>query len=217
MPYIYSLAGMVAFENYTMLRSLLFDFGDDEEARNLAGEFMFGPAFLVCPVTEPMRFGPGGAALNRQEAWPCYLPGNPQTLWYDFWTGESYRGGGELSTDAPLEKMPLFVRAGSIVPMETAPLEYSCQTTREPLEIRVYPGADGSFTLYEDSGDGWDYENGKYNRIVMRWNDRERIFSIGPSEHEFSQSLKNRPCMLCIGNEKKKIMYTGKAMEISLM
>jgi alpha-D-xyloside xylohydrolase len=216
MPYIYSLAGMVSCDNYTMMRSLLFDFGKDKRAQNMAEEFMFGPAFLVCPVTAPMRFGPGGAALNKKEEWPCYLPGDQKNLWYDFWTDEIHEGGTDIVVPAPLEKMPLFVRAGSIVPMEKASIEYAGQVSGEALEIRVYPGDDGRFVFYEDSGDGYDYEKGNRNRIEMAWNDRERIFSLGPAEYDFLQSLKNRPCILRIGSLTKEINYTGKALEISI-
>ncbi|MDR2629440.1 MAG: hypothetical protein LBC60_00800, partial [Spirochaetaceae bacterium] len=99
MPYIYSLAAMVSWDGYTMLRSLLFDFGDDPKAGTRADQFMFGPAFLVCPVTEPFRFGPRGIPLNKKEAWSCYLPGS--TRWYDFWTGEVHEGGKEIIVPVP--------------------------------------------------------------------------------------------------------------------
>ncbi|MDR1948067.1 MAG: DUF5110 domain-containing protein [Spirochaetaceae bacterium] len=216
LPYIYSLASMVSFDNYTMLRSLLFDFAGDPKARALAGEFMFGPAFLVCPVTAPLRFGPGGLPLNKQEEWSCYLPEDKNTLWYDYWTGAVYKGGEVLTVPAPLDKMPLFVRSGSIVPMETAPLEYAGELTTEPLEIRVYPGADGSFILYEDSGDGYDYEKGKYNRILLEWKDSERIFTIGPAEFVFPQSLRNRPCLIRVENLQVEIIYTGEPVRAAI-
>jgi alpha-D-xyloside xylohydrolase len=212
MPYIYSLAAMVSLEDYTMFRSLLFDFGEDKKARTLGGEFMFGPAFLVCPVTEPFRFGPGGVPLNKKEEWPCYLPG--EALWHDFWTGELHRGGGEITVPVPPDRMPLFVRAGSIVPTETAPLEYAGQVSPEPLEIRICPGADGSFSLYEDSGDGYDYERGRYNRITLEWNDRDRTLTMGPAEYRFPQSILNRPCRIRAGKALREVTYTGKPLRI---
>lgn len=214
MPYIYSLAAMVSLDDYTMLRSLLFDFGGDKKAQALRGEFMFGPAFLVCPVTEPFRFGPGGVPLNRKEEWSCYLPGD--TLWHDFLTGETYRGGREVTVPVPPGRMPLFVRAGSIVPVETAPLEYAGQVTGEALELRIYPGADGSFSLYEDSGDGYDYETGRYNRVKLEWNDRDRILTMGPAEYPFPQSILNRPCLIRAGNTLRDLVYTGKPLRIEL-
>jgi alpha-D-xyloside xylohydrolase len=175
---------------------------------------MFGPDFLVCPVTSPMRFGPGGAALKKEEKWLCYLPGTQNTLWHDFWTGEILKGGTDCLAAAPIEKMPLFVRAGSIVPMETAPIEHTGEISGKALEIHIYTGADGEFTLYEDSGDGYAYEEGKYNRIKMSWNDRERIFSIGTAEYDFPQSVKNRPLVICAGTTRREIVYSGKALEI---
>jgi alpha-D-xyloside xylohydrolase len=205
MPYIYSIAAMVHFDHYTMMRSLLFDFGEDEKAQAVAGEFLFGPALLVCPVTSPKR-----------EEWPCYLPGDKQTLWYDFWTDETCRGNTDITVSAPLEKIPLFVRAGSIVPMETASIEYAGEVSRAPLEIRVYPGADGRFILYEDLGDGYGYEEGKCNRIDLAWNDRDRLFTLGPAEYDFPQSLKNRPCVLRVGSATREIAYTGNALEITI-
>jgi alpha-D-xyloside xylohydrolase len=219
MPYIYSLAGMVHFDNYTMMRSLLFDFIEDEKARNICGEFMFGPAFLVCPVTSPMRFGPGGKVLNKKEEWPCYLPGTQNTLWHDFWTGEIRKGGMDYLVSAPLERMPLFVRGGSIVPMETAPVEHTGEISGQALEVRIYSGADGEFTIYEDSGDGYAYEEGKYNRIKMSWNDSERIFSVfskGDTEYDFPQSVKNRPWVICAGPVRREILYSGKTVDIRL-
>jgi alpha-D-xyloside xylohydrolase len=214
MPYIYSLAAMVSLDDYTMLRSLLFDFWDDQKARTVEEEFMFGPAFLVCPVTEPFRFGPGGIPLNKKEEWPCCLPEGVQ--WHDFWTGEFHTGGREITVPAPPERLPLFVRAGSIVPVETAPLEYAGQVSGEPLEIRVYPGADGSFSLYEDSGDGYDYEKGNRNRITLEWNDRDRILTMGPGEYRFPQSILNRPCLIRAGKTLREIRYTGKPLQVML-
>jgi alpha-D-xyloside xylohydrolase len=214
LPYIYSLAAMVSLEDYTMLRSLIFDFGEDQAARARSDQFMFGPAFLVCPVTEPFRFGPGGLPLNKKEEWPCYLPAG--SLWYDFWTGEAHEGGRELIVPVPPGRMPLFVRAGSIVPAETALLEYSGQVGGEPMEIRVYPGADGAFSLYEDSGDGYDYEKGSRNRISLEWNDRDRILTIGPGEYNFPQSILNRPCLIRTGKTLREIRYTGEPLRITL-
>ena len=216
LPYIYSLAAMVHFDHYTMMRSLIFDFINDERAGINSREFMFGPAFLVCPVTSPMRFSPGAKALNKKEVWPCYLPGTQNTLWYDFWTGETYSGGMDIIASAPLEKMPLFVRAGSIVPMEGSLIEYSGQERNEALEIRIYPGSDAEFIFYEDSGDGYGYEEGCFNRIKMNWNDREEIFSIGHAQYDFKQSIKNSPCVICIGTMRKEVFYTGKAESFKL-
>jgi alpha-D-xyloside xylohydrolase len=214
LPYIYSLAGAVALEHYTMLRSLVFDFPRDKTAAALSSQFMFGPAFLVCPVTAPMYYAPAGMSPAEGEEWSCYLPEN--TVWYDFWTGRPYSGGTWAAAAAPLEIMPLFVRAGSIVPAEQIPPEHANGFPEEAPEIRVYPGADGHFVLYEDSGDGYAYERGIYNRIELGWDDTRRVFSIGKAEQGFPQSLSRRGFVLKVGETEKRIPYSGEAMEVFL-
>ena len=170
MPYIYSLAGNVWRENGMMLRPLLFDFPGDARAAATADEFMLGPSLLVCPVTQPMYYGPGSAPLTAEKKWRCYLPAGCD--WYDFWTGERFAGGREVDVDAPLERMPLFVRAGSIIPMAEG-LQYAAQPL-EQLEAVVWPGADARFELYEDAGDGYGYEKGEYTVKQLLWDDAAR-------------------------------------------
>ena len=177
MPYIYSLAGGVWREDGMMLRPLLFEFPEDPQAVDCASEYMFGPSLLVCPVTEPMRFGPGGEVLHREEVWRCYLPAG--CAWFDFWDGARYDGGQSVEVAAPLDRMPLFVRAGSIVPMANG-LQYADQAPEGPLEIRIYPGSDAVFNYYEDAGDGYGYERGEYTLRTLRWDDLTgRIEGLG--------------------------------------
>ena len=160
-----------------MLRPLLFDFAGDPRAVAEAGEFMLGPSLLVCPVTEPMYYGPDSAPLAVEKKWRCYLPAGCD--WYDFWDGVRYAGGQEVAVDAPLDRMPLFVRAGAILPMARG-LQYADQPPEGPLEIRAYPGADGVFTLYDDDGDGYGYERGAYTLTRLTWNDGERRLTPMP-------------------------------------
>ncbi len=214
MPYLYSMAGRVTFNHYTILRSLLFDFSYDPAARDICDEFMFGEAILVCPVTEPMYYEEGSRTIGREKRKMCYLPSG--TGWYDFWTDQFYSGGQTISADAPLDKIPLFVKAGSIVPMESAVLQYSQQTTDSPLEFHVYPGSDGQSVLYEDGGDGYEYEKGKYNCIPLRWNDGDREFFIGKSNYRFPQSASGRLCQVVIHKEKTEIRYEGEPMQIKI-
>ena len=168
LPYIYSLAGNVWRRDGMMLRPLLFDFAQDRRAVATADEFMLGPSLLVCPVTEPMEYGRGSVPLNREKKRACYLPAGCD--WYDFWTEARYAGGQEVVVDAPLDRIPLFVRAGSILPM-AAGLQYADQRPEGPLELRVYRGADGAFDLYDDAGDGYAYEDGDYAVTPLRWDD----------------------------------------------
>ena len=163
MPYLYSLAWKVTNEGYTIMRPLVFDFQEDSNVYNIKDQFMFGPAFLVNPVT---AMGATGRSV--------YLPAG---TWYDFWTGSTTMGGSMSMANAPLSQIPLFVKAGSIVPMGPN-IQYATQSA-DPLEIRVYKGQDGSFTLYEDEGDTYNYENGQYSLIQFAWNDAAKQLTIG--------------------------------------
>jgi alpha-D-xyloside xylohydrolase len=165
MPYIYSLAWRVHNEDYTIQRPLVMDWRQDPKTRNIPDQFMFGSAILVNPVLEQ-------GALHRD----VYLPVSP--LWYDFWTGSSFDGGQKIQAVAPLEHMPLFIRAGSILPLGPE-IEYADQKPGDPIELRVYSGADGSFDLYEDEGDNYDYEKGAHAIIPIKWSQKNRTLTIG--------------------------------------
>ena len=163
MPYIYSLAWKVTNDGYTMMRHLVFDYPNDAQVFNVKDQFLFGPAFLVNPVTS-------AGATSRS----VYFPAG---TWYDFWTGSTTAGGSSVSVNAPLSQIPLFVKAGSIVPMGPN-IQYATQSI-DPLEIRIYKGQDGSFTLYEDQGDGYDYESGQYSVIPLTWSEAAQELTIG--------------------------------------
>lgn len=177
MPYIYSLAGGVWLRNGMMLRPLLFDFPKDRRAVATDDEFLLGPSLLVCPVTEPMYYDRNSHPIHRERRRDCYLPEGCD--WYDFWTGTRYVGGRTVRVDAPLDRVPLFVRAGAIIPMAEG-LQYADQTPEKPLEVRVWTGADTAFDLYEDAGNGYGYERGEYTLTPLRWNDAAR--TLTPSE-----------------------------------
>ena len=177
MPYIYSLAWKVTSENYTIMRPLVMDFRTDRRAQNIGDQFMFGPALLVNPVTEQ------GAGTRHM-----YLP---DTKWYDFWTGEPATGGKMIDSPAPLDRLPLFVRAGSIVPMGPD-VEYVAQKPADPIELRIFTGADADFTLYEDEGDSYNYEKGAYAVIPMHWNDATNTLTLGARKGSFPGMLQKR-------------------------
>ena len=176
MPYIYSLAGKVTHENYTMMRHLIMDYRNDIRVRNIDNQFMFGPALMVNPVTTP-------GATERF----VYLP---QGDWVNFWTGEYHTGGKNISAPAPLDIIPLFVKAGSIIPMGPF-IQYASEAV-DPLEIRVYKGADGEFVLYEDEGDTYNYEDGAYAKIPFQFNYDEGKLTIGQREGSFEGMLTER-------------------------
>jgi alpha-D-xyloside xylohydrolase len=213
MPYIYSVAWKVTKENYTMMRPLVMDFRTDQRARNVGDEFMFGPAIMVAPVSEP------GATTKH-----IYLP---NTLWYDFWTGKCVNGGEAIDTAAPLDRIPLFVRAGAILPMGPD-VQYAQERPADPIELRIYPGADGDFTLYEDENDTYDYERGAYATIPMHWDDGKHLLTIGDREGKFPGMLESRTFNVVLVRPEtgvgigatttvdKSVQYDGKALKAEI-
>jgi alpha-D-xyloside xylohydrolase len=148
------------------------DWRNDPRVAAIGDQFMFGPAILVNPVTEE-------GATSRS----LYLP--PASAWYDFWSGEKPAGGRRIEAEAPLDRIPLYVRAGSILPVGPE-VEYADQRTDEPIELRVYRGADGSFTLYDDQGDTYAYEKGAHAMIPLRWDDKSASLTIGARQGEYA-------------------------------
>jgi len=177
MPYIYSLAWKTTSEAYTPMRALAMDFRTDTRALNVGDQFMFGPALLVNPVTEP-------GAISRR----IYLP---KSKWYDFWTGHEVDGGGAIEAAAPINHIPLYVRGGSIVPLGPD-LEYATQKPADPIEVRVYPGADASFTLYEAENDNYNYEKGARATIRIDWDETAQKLTIRERQGQFPGMLNAR-------------------------
>jgi len=169
MPYHYSLAWMTTNSDYTPMRSLIFDFRTDPGVKDVGNQYMYGPAFMVSPVVVE-------GATNRS----VYFPGGQ---WYDFWTGQLRNGGTTMTVNAPLAQIPLHMRAGSIVPMGPE-IQYAMERA-DTIELRIYPGADDSFTMYEDQGDGYDYETGKYATIPITYVDETRNVIIGARKGSF--------------------------------
>ena len=214
LPYIYSEAWQVTHADGTLMRPLVMDFRTDAVARSRADEFMFGPSLLVCPVLK-------AGATERE----VYLPGG--TDWIDFWKGTPYHGGKTTVARAPIETMPLFVRAGSIVPMGP-PLQWATEKPEDPIELRIYPGADGHFQIYEDENDNYDYERGDYATIPMSWNDSARVLKIGERKGYFPGMLAHRTFRIVVvrpghgtgPNELRTpdtvTTYTGQAMQVAI-
>jgi alpha-D-xyloside xylohydrolase len=211
LPYTYSLAWMTTSEAYTPMRPLVMDFRTDTRAIDIGDQFMYGPAFLVNPVTKP-------GATSRS----VYLP---QAKWYDFWNGTGIRGAVTEEAAAPLDRLPLYVRAGSIVPMGPE-LEWSTQRPEDPIEVRVYTGADGSFTLYEDENDGYAYEKGVYATIPLHWDDAHQTLTIGDGKGAFPGMLTSRTFRIVFVGENhgtgvnpedkpdKVVTYNGKQLTV---
>ncbi len=178
LPYVYSLAGAVTQNAGTILRPLVMDFQSDPTARETSDEYMFGPAFLVSPITTYQ-------ATTRS----VYLP--PSAGWYGFWDGTFQTGGQTITAPAPFDAMPVYVRAGSIVPVGPA-LQYVAQMAADPIRLYVYTGADGSFSLYEDQGLSYDYETGAFTRIPITWTDATKTLTIGARQGSFTGMLATR-------------------------
>jgi alpha-D-xyloside xylohydrolase len=212
LPYIYSMAWMTTSQGYTPMRGLVMDFRGDTRTASIGDQFMFGPAFLVNPVTEP------GANTRR-----AYLP---KAKWYDFWTGTSVEGPRTVDAPAPIEKLPLFVRAGSIVPMGPEK-EWSTEKPEDPLELRVYRGANGDFTLYEDENDGYNYEKGAYATIQFHWDEMKQTLTMGERKGEFPGMLAERSFQVVFvsanhgagvvpeGKPDKIVHYAGKQVIVT--
>ena len=188
LPYIYSLAWKVTSDGYTPMRALAMDFPADRNALEISDQFMFGPAILVNPVTH-------AGATSRS----VYLSAG--TRWYDFWTGESFTGGQTITAAASLETLPLLVRAGSIIPMGPE-LQWSGEKSADPIELRIYRGADGTFHLYEDEGDGYAYEKGVHATISFTWKDSTQTLTIGRRTGNFPSMLAERTFnIILVGKE----------------
>lgn len=211
MPYIYSIAARTTFDSYTPMRALVFDFPTDPKVLDIGNEFLFGPSILVAPVTS--------TASSRE----VYLP--KPADWYDFWTGERFRGGQSIKRNTPLGIMPLYVRAGSILPMG-GDEEYTDQHPDQAIDLRIYPGASADITLYNDDGVTYDYEKGQYSRISIRWNNRARTLMIGTREGSFpGMPLRRTFHVILIGpnhgvgetvaTPDRTVEYSGASMRIA--
>lgn len=178
MPYIYSLAGKTYHDNYTIMRGLVMDFAGDTAVGNIGDQYMFGPALLVNPVTD-------FKATSRK----LYLPSI--NGWYDFYTGKYYKGGQYITANAPLEKIPLFVKEGSIIPMGTA-MQYSTEKQADTITLYVYTGKNATFSLYEDENTNYNYEKGKYANIPIFYNEKTKSLTIEQRIGEFDGMLNER-------------------------
>ncbi len=178
MPYIYSLNGMVHFNDYTIMRGLIMDFGQDSDVKNVGDQYMFGPSIMVAPVYTYK-------ARERE----VYFPAN--TAWYDFYTGERLEGGATRTVAAPYERMPLFVREGAIIPCGPT-LQYASQNDGGDMTIYVYAGKDSQFTIYEDEGTNYDYENGAYSTIALTYDEATKTLVINERKGSFEQMKSER-------------------------
>lgn len=209
LPYIYSTSWDVTANQSTMMRALVMDFAEDKDALDINDEYMFGKSLLVCPVTTPMYSKTsviGKDTTNIEDfskikSDEVYLPQG--TDWIDFWTGEKFNGGKTISKETPIDIMPLYVKAGSILPIGPK-VQYAEEKKWDNLKIRIYPGADGEFTLYEDENDNYNYEKGNYSTITFKWDDAGKTLAIDDREGSFPGMLSNRNFKIIVVKENKE-------------
>ena len=233
-PYLYSTAWQVTSNNESYLRPLFSDFAADKKVWNMTDEFMFGRSILAAPILDPQYTqeilspleGDGYKAGGKMENgelivdWSApktvtkYLPKG--TLWYDFWTGKSYRGGQTVTLQTSLDRVPMFVRAGSILPLGPE-MQYTGEKPWDNLELHLYPGADGTFTLYEDEGDTYRYEQGVYATIRFDWNDKARTLTIAERQGSYPGMLSSRQFTVILPDgTTKTISYHGHPVTLTL-
>ena len=236
-PYLYSTAWQVTSNNESYLRPLFSDFATDRNVWDMTDEFMFGNSILAAPVLDPQYTQEKVIREDAMTGWDRkdvrgkmddgssvdwsapktvtkYLPKG--ALWYDFWTGKQYRGGQRLELSTSLNRVPMFVRAGSILPLGPE-MQYTGEKAWDNLEIRLYPGADGTFMLYEDEGDNYNYERGIYSTIPFHWNDRSHTLTIGNRQGQYPGMLTNRKFTVVMPNgTSQTVNYNGKEVTVQL-
>ena len=221
LPYIYSTAWAVTSEGEYYLRALVYDFPQDRRTWDLGDEFMFGRSLLALPIVRPQftdeeTDGPTeGIDFTQTPQATKYLPKGCD--WWDFWTESRYRGGQDVTLSTPLCQAPMMVRAGSILPLAPV-MQWAGQRKWDDLEIVVYPGADAKFTLYEDEGDSYRYEQGQYAIVPMEWNDRTRRLTIDRRNGQFPGVLLKRTFRIRLAGQQgvKTVEYDGGAQTVQL-
>jgi alpha-D-xyloside xylohydrolase len=236
LPYLYSTAWQVTSNNDSYLRPLFNDFAADRNVWDMTDEFMFGRSILAAPIVDPQYTEEKVIRTNAMTGWDRndvrsqkedgrgvdwlesktatkYLPKG--TLWYDFWTNQTYKGGQTLTLQTSLDRVPMFVRAGSILPLGPE-MQYVGEKAWDNLEIRVYPGADGTFVLYEDEGDSYNYEKGIYSTIAFHWNNAKKTLTIGARKGNYPGMLTSRTfTVVWPDGTTRQINYQGQEINIS--
>ena len=235
-PYLYSTAWQVTSNNDSYMRPLFSDFAADKKVWNINDEFLFGRSILAAPIvkaqyteekiirTDAMTgwdrqnvsdgSAVGGIDFTATKSATKYLPKG--ATWYDFWTNQQYKGGQDVTFETTLDRVPMFVRAGSILPLGPE-MQYVGEKAWDNLEMRVYPGANGSFTLYEDEGDNYNYEKGAYTTITFQWNDSKKQLTIGERKGQYPGMLQKRHFTIVLPNGQQKVVdYSGQQMIVNL-
>ena len=230
LPYLYSTTWEVTNKAGSIIRPLVMDFPKDKKVLDMDTEYMFGRSFLVRPVTDSLytwqdkKQNGYQKNMRKIEKTDVYLPEGSN--WFDFWTGAKLAGGQTIQREVPIDIMPVYIRAGSIIPWGPA-VQYATEKSWDDLEIRVYPGANATFILYEDENDNYNYEKGAYSTITFRWDDSNRTLHISDREGGYPGMLEKRKFKVVLVNQRsgegdkplkggKMVNYTGTAIEVKL-
>ena len=236
LPYIYSQSWQVSKNDDSFMRALFMDFKADKKTWTNNREYMFGRNILVCPVIDPLYTPEKKVETDAMTGWDnnvqlekkngylvpdwkaerqfeVYLPAGAK--WYDYWTNTLLEGGQSIKASAPLAHSPLYIKAGTILP-QGPDVQYTSEKKWDNLELIVYPGANGEFTLYEDEGDNLNYENGAYSTIKMTWNDKSKTLTIGQRQGSFDGMLTTRTFIVKTPGGEKKVVYDGKKKTVTI-
>lgn len=236
LPYVYSTSWDVTKNQSSFMRALIMDFATDKKVWNLGNEYMFGRSILVAPVINPQYTPEKLVKTNEQSGWDkqngsggsntgkidftqlkpvkVYLPAGAS--WYDFWTDSIQHGGQEITREVRLNTIPVYIKAGSIIPFGPE-VEYSTEKKWDSLTVKVYPGADASFVLYEDEFDNYNYEKGNYSEVPFRWNDKAETLTIDTRKGAFTNMIQNRTFTIVLPDgRKKQAFYSGKKLNIRM-
>ncbi|MDR0893987.1 MAG: DUF5110 domain-containing protein [Prevotellaceae bacterium] len=205
-PYIYSTSWEVSARRSTFMRALVMDFAADKRVWDINDQYMFGPSLLVCPVTKSSK-----ESTQRS----VYLPKG--TVWYDFWNNSAVKGGQTVVQETQLDRIPLYVRQGAILPIGPD-VQYTGEKRWDKLNIRIYPGANGTFTLYEDEFDNYNYEKGKCTEIAFKWNQSKRTLTIDARKGSYNGMLPTRTFVIqqAGSDTAKEVTYNGEALTVQL-
>ena len=233
-PYLYSMAWQVTSNNESYLRPLFSDFANDRRVWDTTDEFMFGRSILAAPIVEAQYTAEAVVKEDAMSGWDKkeahdsgnlakvdfkaqktatkYLPSGAE--WYDFWTGKRFKGGQKVTLQTQLDRVPMFVRAGSILPLGPE-MQYTGEKSWDDLEIRIYPGADGTFVLYEDEGDNYNYEKGVFATIAFQWNNKSQTLTIGNRQGTYPGMLESRHFTVVLPDgRQQRVAYGGSSVEV---
>ena len=233
LPYLYSTAWQVTSNNGSYLRPLFSDFATDKNVWDMADEFLLGENILAAPIVEAQYTEEKIIKTDEMSGWDRKNADNKQVTgvdftqtkqtvkylpkgcdWYDFYTGQRYKGGQKVTLTTTFDKTPMFIKAGGILPLAPE-MQYVNEKDWSNLEIRIYPGKNGTFTLYEDEGDNYNYENGKYSEIQFIWNDAAKTLTISDIKGSFDGMLKNRLFRIIMADGLgQDVEYKGKKVEL---